>query len=61
MRSGTDRCGAILDLIDRCLADYDGSGVTAPATPSPTCSPTTAAMRDSSMHDVHHLHDTRLV
>ena len=23
MRSGLDRCAAILDLIDRCLAEYD--------------------------------------
>ena len=24
MRTTTDRCGAILDLIDRCLAEYEG-------------------------------------
>ena len=29
MRSGTDRCAAIIDLIDRCLAEYDGGSVVA--------------------------------
>ena len=51
MRSGSDRCAAIIDLIDRCLAEYDGA---TPAAPPPT-----SAMRDSSMHDVRNLHRLR--
>jgi hypothetical protein len=51
MRSGPDRCAAILDLIDRCLAGYDGATAAAP--------PHTSAMRDSSMHDVRNLHRVR--